>query len=104
VFPVTRFYYTHVTGGDSSVSRTVSLDVNYGTNYAVFTSIYYGYSGSDGTYPATKTSSAVNNIVIYGITSSQFSWTLEKSTSDNVNIYLVFMVVFSNSLDYPKSN
>jgi hypothetical protein len=103
VFPVTRFYYYNLQGNQATPSGTIYLDDDYGTNYAVFTSIYYGYSGSSGTYNATDTSGAVKNIVIEYISNTQFTWTLQKSTGDNVNIYLVFMVVYSNSLDYPKS-
>jgi len=72
------------------------------TNYSVFPSIYYGYTGSSGTYNANETSNAIKQIIITGITSSQFTWTLRKTTGDNVNVYLLFLVVYSVSSNYPK--
>lgn len=103
IFPVTEYHYSHVTGNNSSASGTITLNNNFGTNYAVFTSIYYGYSGSDGTYDSTNTSGALSPVVINTIKSSSFKWVFSKTTGDNVNIYIVFMVVYNNALDYPKS-
>jgi hypothetical protein len=70
----------------------------------VFPSIYYGYSGSGGTYNATNTSGAMKQIVIAGITSTNFSYYFQKDTGDNVNIYINFLIVYQmpNS-DYAKS-
>ena len=105
VFPVTKYYSTQVTGKASSVSGTISISgpPNGGTNYTVFSSVYYGFSGTGGTYDALGTSNASRPIVIYGIASNQFNWALSKSDSNNVNIYLIFMVVWNDVLTYPKS-
>jgi len=78
------------------------LSIGGTTDYSVFPSIYYGYTGSSGTYNATATSGAINQIIITGITNTQFTWTLEKTTGDNVNVYLLFLVVYSVSSNYPK--
>ena len=104
IFPVAEYHYSQITGHEDSASGTITLNNNFGTtNYTVFTSIYYGYSGSSGTYNSKDTSGALSPVVIRTITSSSFEWVLKKSTGDNVNIYIVFMVVYNNALDYPKS-
>ena len=93
-------------GSDNSVSGTLALTQNTTntTNYTVFPSVYYGYSGSSGTYGATQTSGAVCPVVISNITSSSFTWNVEKSTGDGVNVYLVFLVVYNVSgSNYAKS-
>ena len=69
----------------------------------VFSSIYYGYSGSGGTYNAVSSSSAVSNIIISNITTTSFVWNLVKATGDNDNLYLVFNAVFSPQLNFAKS-
>ncbi len=86
-----------VGGSDANVSAVVNLANNvYGTeNYAVFPSVYYGYHGSGATYNLQATSSALNTIVIGGINVSNFTFSLNKLTGDNVNIILVFLVVYN---------
>lgn len=86
-----------VTGNSSPVSGILTLSGNSAgtTNYSVFPSIYYGFSGSGGTYNASGTAGAVQQIVIYGITASQFQWVISKQTSDNVNIILNFLIVYN---------
>jgi hypothetical protein len=70
----------------------------------VIPSIYYGFGGSGGTYTALETSGAMGQIVISSITSTQFTWNVEKSTGDNVNIYLTFLVIYNiGGSNYPKS-
>jgi hypothetical protein len=105
VFPVTKFYPVYVTtGSDGTKSGTVSITNGYNTNYAVFSSIYYGFTGSSGVYNAADTSSAMNQIVINNITTASFDWVFKHSTGDNLNIYIVFMVVYNDTeLTYPKS-
>lgn len=96
----------HLTGdaGTSSATMNLAYNVSATTNYAVFPSIYYGYGGSGGTYNAQATASALSQIVIDTITPTQFSWILNKSTGNNVNIYLVFLVVYNPvGSDYPKA-
>jgi hypothetical protein len=106
VFPVTSFYYVSISGtaGGSSSSGTVTLTTNYGTaNYAVFSSIYYGFSGSSGTFDALATSNTCHPMVINTITSTSFEYIFGHGSGDNLNIYVVFMVVFNPVLDYTKS-
>jgi hypothetical protein len=98
--------YYYVTGSGSSLSEAMTLKHNTAgdTNYSVFPSIYYGYGGSSGTYDATGTSGAVQIPVINLRTSSSFHFNMEKSTGDNVNIYIVFLVVYGTSTSaYPSS-
>ena len=107
IFPVTSFYYVSITGTkDHTTSRgTVDLTTSYNTtDYAVFSSIYFPYTGdSDGTYDDNSTSSAVNTMIIYSITKASFNWVFTHGSGDNLNIYVVFMVVFNSGLDYSKS-
>ena len=106
VFPVTKFYNFQLTGSAGSVSQTQNIvpPANYsGTDYTVFSTVYYGYSGSSGTYNAAGTSGALNPIIISNITNTQFTWNLQKSTSNNVNIFIIFMVVWNSELNYSKS-
>jgi len=94
-------------GGDAgTVSHVINLshNVTNTTNYAVFPSVYYGFSGTAGTYNALGTSGALRPIVISSITSSNFTFNLEKQTSDNVNIYITFLIVYNvANTNYPKS-
>jgi len=53
------------------------------TNYAVFPTIYYGYSGSGGTCNAADSSTAMKPIVITSITSTGFSYVFEKTAGNN---------------------
>ena len=106
VFPVTEYRYYNQQGNDGNISGTIDLSYNYNstTNYAVFTNIYYGYSGSSGTYDDNASSGAMKTIVIYNKTSTSFQYAFSKTTGNNTNIYIVFMVVYNNNLDYPASN
>jgi len=104
IFPVVEYHYVTVTGNSSSASGTITLSNNFGTtNYAVFTSYYYGYTGSSGTYNATDTSGAIQPTVIDNIGTSSFNWVFKKTTGNNVYIYIVFMVVYNNALNYLKT-
>ncbi len=69
----------------------------------MFPSIYYGYSGSSGTNNAVNTSGTCGQIVISSRTATTYNWNLEKGTGDNVNVYLVFLVVYNLGSDYPSS-
>jgi hypothetical protein len=100
--PAMYFFYAHITGGGSSESGTFTFTALPDTNYAVFSSIYYGYTGSSGTYNATNSSSAINTMIINSITTSSFSWVFTRSSGDNLAVYAVFQLIRSPSLDYPK--
>ena len=106
VFPVIEYHYFNINNNDDNISGTIILTNNYNrtTNYAVFTNVYYGYSGSGGTYDANATSSAVKTPVIYNKTKISFDYVFYKETGNNVNIYIVFMVVYNNNLDYPRTS
>jgi hypothetical protein len=98
--------YYKLQGNAASVTQTIALQKNTSatTNYSVFPSLYYGFSGSAGTYDANGTSGAVHNIVVSTRTASSFSWTLQKATSNNVNVYVVFLVIYNASSSlYPSS-
>jgi hypothetical protein len=95
-----------VQGNAGAVSGTMTLTGNTaGTNrYSVFPSIYYGFTGSAGTYNAQETSSAIKQIVITNITATDFGYIFEKNTGNNVNVYINFLVMYNVSgTNYPKT-
>jgi hypothetical protein len=100
--PAMYFFYAHITGGGTDETGTFTFP-DLGTNYMVFSSIYYGYSGSSGVYNAINSSSAINTMIIFDIRTTQFSWVFKRSTGDNLSVYAVFMLVCSPSLNFPKS-
>ena len=80
LLPATYFYYASCTGNPSSQTGTITHNNPSlsDTNYAVFSSIYYGYSGSGGTYDATNSSGAIKTVIIHNITSTSFSWVFQR--------------------------
>lgn len=95
-----------LTGNASTVSQTMTLlhNTTNTTNYAVFPSVYYGYGGSGGTYSSSATAGTITPIVWTTRTASSFGWTMSKGMGDNINVYIVFLVVYnvSNS-SFPSS-
>ena len=106
IFPVTQFYVLDFSGNENNGDRSkiISLEPSLNTaNYAVFTSIYYGYKGgSSGTYTVYGTSSTMGQIVISDISTTEFKVNFHSGTGDNLNIKLVCMVVFNDKLNYLK--
>ena len=97
--------YFQLRGSANNVIETMTLahNVTATTNYSVFPNIYYGFSGSSGTYDSLSTSSAINNIVIGARTDSSFNWSINKATGNNVNVFLVFLVIYNaSSSAYPS--
>jgi hypothetical protein len=104
--PSFELLYYYLTGDDTDSGAEMELQNNFTgtTNYAVFPSIYWGYNGEEDVYNAGETSAAVRPIVISTITSTSFRWSLNKSDNRNVNIYLLFLVVYNiTNSDYPKA-
>lgn len=97
------YFQLRGTAGNVQETMTLAHNTTSTTNYSVFPSLYYGFSGSSGTYDSFSTSSALHNIVIGGRTDSSFNWSVNKATGDNVNVFLVFLVIYnaSNS-NYPS--
>jgi hypothetical protein len=98
--------YYNLKGNAGDVQETMPIyhNATSTTNYSVFPSIYYNYSGSGGTYDQFQTSSAIQNIVIGTRASNSFIFALNKATGDNVNCYLVFLVVYNAPIsNYPTS-
>jgi len=89
----------HLTGNAGTVSQTMTLlqNTTNTTNYVVFPSVYYGYGGSGGTYSSTDTAKNITPIVGTTRTASSFGWTISKGTGDNINVYIVFLVVYNVS-------
>lgn len=104
--PSFEIQYFNLGGNAGSVTQAINLshNVTNTTDYAVFPSVYYGFSGSGGTYTAVTSSSALSTIIISSITSSQFTFNLQKATGDNVNIFITFLIVYNvANTDYPKA-
>lgn len=104
--PSFEFQSVRITGNAGSVSGNIILSKNITatSNYAVFPTIYYGYTGSGGTYDALGTSGTMNPIVISAITSTQFTYNFTKGTGDNVNMDIQFLIVYQIAgSDYAKT-
>ena len=97
--------FKRVHGSSSEETVTFSFDTNDAvdtTDYAVFPSFYYGYTGSSGTYTAMGTSSAINyEPIVNDRTTSGFKIKFKRTTGDNLNIFLTALVVFDSSFNYP---
>lgn len=94
----------HVNGNASSTTGTITLASNSsGTaQYTVLSSFYYGYGGSGGTYNYAASATAITcPILISEQTSSSFKFYFTKSTGDNINIYVNFMIVYSPVNTFP---
>ncbi len=105
IFPRVICLYQHVTGSRTEETKTFTFDTDVGTtDYAVFPSFYYGYSGSSGTYSAMNTSSAIRyQPIVDERTTTGFKIKFKRTDGDNMNIYLTALVVFNSGFDYPAS-
>ena len=96
-----------LTGNAGSVNEVMTLANNTSgtTNYSVFPSFYYGFSGSGGTYDLNGTAGALQQqIIINNRTSTTFNWYLNKSSGDNINVIVTFLVVYNvGTSGYPSS-
>jgi hypothetical protein len=105
LIPSFEVLYYHLTGNANKIAAKMTLQNNiYGTtNYTVLPSVYYGYTGSSGTYGPRGTSGSITEPVIYGITSTDFRFVFQKDTNDNVNIYIIFLIIYQiKNTDFPK--
>ena len=100
--PTSEYHTAYIANNDDGANGTILITGNGTKNYAVFSSFYYGFSGSGGTYDAYNTSGAVHPVVISNIQTNSFDWVIQKSGTKNVNIYVNFQVVYSNSFNYAK--
>lgn len=83
---------------------TLASNITATTNYTVMSGIYYGFTGSGGTYTAPETSLEVGFPVISNITATQFTWNVGKDNTQNVNIYLTFLICYNLAgTNYPKT-
>ena len=105
IFPRVICLHTHITGSRSSETKIFTFESDVGTtDYAVFPSFYYGYSGSGGTYNAKNTSGAIKHeAIVTSKTTNNFTIVFQRGSGDNMNIYLTALVVFNSGFDYPAS-
>jgi hypothetical protein len=97
VVPSFEFIQYNLTGKSNQVSQTINLvnNIYSTTDYAVFPSYYYGYTGSSGTYDLEETLGAIETqMIISNITNTSFVFNVNKSTGDNINIIVCFLVVY----------
>ena len=86
--------------GEMIYTMTLKAGLNT-TNYSVFPSIYYGFSGSSGTYDIWGTGAWV---IISNITTTTFDIGVKTGTTENWNGIISFLVVYNMpNTDYPKS-
>ena len=101
--PNMEILFYHLTGDGSEATATMTLanNINETTNYAVFPSLYYGYSGSSGTYGVFDSFFKIN---VSNFTSTQFSANFQKGSGNNANVYIQFLVIYDMvGTDFPKS-
>jgi len=97
--------YFKMTGNAGAVTQTMTLlnNLEATTDYSVFPSFYFGFTGSGGTYDIASASSAVNQVMITNRLPGSFEWYITKSTGDNINVYVVFLVIYGVSTSaYPS--
>ena len=99
LFPRMETISVNLTGGSSSteIDQFISLTNNItGTiNYMVFPSIYYGFSGSIGTYGYKDTANLIGNFIIHNRTTTGFNiYASKPETGTNINIYLNILVMY----------
>ena len=97
--------YYQITGNAGTTNETMTLanNVTNTTDYSVFPSFYFGFTGSGGTYNIGGTASALSQCMITARTAANFAFYLDKSTGDNINVFIVFLVVYGvSSSAYPS--
>ena len=97
--------YFNMIGNASAVTQTMTLlnNLEATTDYSVFPSFYYGFTRSGGTYDIGATSTAVNQIMITNRLADSFELYVTKTTGDNINVYVVFLVIYGVSTSaYPS--
>ena len=97
VFPVTKFYTVHIKGSSRYTDGYIHFPTNsqFGTNYIVFASYNYNYSGSSGTYDGNAHSRVLGELVISKRQNNGFKYHLYSGDGDNKNIFMTLMVVYS---------
>ena len=101
--PNMEVLFYHLTGAGSQTTATMTLanNINGTTNYAVFPSLYYGYSGSGGTYGVFDSYFDIN---VSNFSETQFYCNIKKGTGNNANVYIQFLVIYDMvGTDFPKS-
>ena len=95
------FYHLTDDVDQNTATMTLANNISGTDNYAVFPSLYYGYSGSSGTYHVFD---SYFNINVSNFTSTQFFCNIKKGTGDAANVYIQFLVIYDvPGTDFPKS-
>jgi hypothetical protein len=86
------------TAGTTFTDKLVTLAHNVlaSTNYTVFVSIYFGDTGSGGTYNLTNTSTAITTpLIVHSITATDFKVYFQHTSGDNLNIVLSCLITYN---------
>ena len=98
MIPPIQYAYLKVTGGagaSGQINQTVTIN-NYNNlaNYFVLTNVYNTGNGSGATYGPQELPAALGQIFIYNKTSTAFSFYLNRTTGDDVDIYFMFTIIY----------
>lgn len=98
MIPPIQYAYYRVTGGAGAsgvINITVTINNYNGTsNYFVLSNVYNTGSGANGTYKPANLPGALGQIFIYNKTPTSFSFYLNRTTGDNVDIFFMFTIIY----------
>lgn len=94
IFPFTKFYTMKLGGSAQQTTGYFSFPSGeqFGTQYAVYSSVIYNWEGSGGTYNQYQQGFVP---VITNRQNNGFQWNVGSGTGDNKNVYIIFMVTYS---------
>jgi hypothetical protein len=98
IFPPYEIQSINISNSDQDNSGIITLANNKTstTTYHVFATYFYlAPNGSGGTYAWPSASGSANQILIFSKTSSTFSWGFTKTTGNNWNGGVSFLVIYS---------
>ena len=101
---ISEVVFASITGNASSYSGTIGITNPTGANnYSVYPSVYYGSTGSSGTYDASGTAEAIQYIITANRQINNFDFYGYKTDGNNVAIYVQFLVIYKPSSSPPSS-
>jgi len=99
--PRIQYAYYKLTGSSSTVNIQIDIQgyptSNPSSNYIVLTSFWYNFGGTSGTYGPADTVTSLGQPLISNKTPTSFNFYMNKSSGDNVNVYLCFTIIYYNS-------
>lgn len=98
IFPCFETASVTVSNNDEDNDGTITLTNNKtGTDdYKVFATYFYNKpNGTSGTYNKYDASTSAHSIITCSYTSSSFTWAFTKSTGDNWNGGINFLIIYN---------